>query len=36
VNGQLRSYLGSEEHRARMARFGLTNNEIDSALAHGV
>jgi polar amino acid transport system substrate-binding protein len=33
VNGQLRSYLGSPNHRARMARFGLTHNEIDPALA---
>lgn len=33
VNGQLRSYLGSPDHRARMARFGLTHNEIDPALA---
>lgn len=33
VNGQLRSYLGSSAHRARMARFGMTGNEIDPALA---
>ncbi|CAB3785307.1 transporter substrate-binding domain-containing protein [Paraburkholderia fynbosensis] len=33
VNKQLRSYLGSSNHRARMARFGLTHNEIDPALA---
>ena len=32
VNTQLRSYLGSADHRARMARFGLTHNEIDPAL----
>ncbi|MBB5409689.1 polar amino acid transport system substrate-binding protein [Paraburkholderia sp. HC6.4b] len=33
VNKALRSYLGSPDHRARMAEFGLTNNEIDPALA---
>lgn len=33
VNAQLRSYLGSPEHRARMAKFGLTHNEIDPVLA---
>jgi polar amino acid transport system substrate-binding protein len=33
VNERLRSYLGSSDHRARMARFGLTHNEIDPALA---
>jgi polar amino acid transport system substrate-binding protein len=33
VNAQLRSYLGSPDHRARMARFGLTHNEIDPTLA---
>jgi len=33
VNAQLRSYLGSPDHRARMASFGLTNNEIDPTLA---
>jgi len=33
VNRQLCSYLGSPEHRARMAKFGLTYNEIDPALA---
>ncbi|NKJ50484.1 amino acid ABC transporter substrate-binding protein [Burkholderia sp. SG-MS1] len=32
VNEQLRLYLGSPNHRARMARFGLTHNEIDPAL----
>lgn len=32
VNGQLRLYLGSPNHCARMARFGLTHNEIDPAL----
>jgi len=29
VNQRLRSYLGSPDHRAHMARFGLTNREID-------
>ena len=33
VNAQLRSYLGSPDHRARMARFGLTHDEIDPTLA---
>jgi hypothetical protein len=33
VTRKLRSYLGSLDHRARMARFGLTHNEIDRALA---
>ena len=32
VNQQLRSYLGSPDHRARMARFGLTDSEIDPAV----
>lgn len=32
VNRQLRSYLGSPDHRARMAVFGLSYNEIDPAL----
>jgi polar amino acid transport system substrate-binding protein len=34
VNRQLRSYLGSPNHRARMATFGLTSNEIDPAVTH--
>jgi hypothetical protein len=33
VNQQLRSYLGSPDHRARMAKFGLTDREIDPAVA---
>ncbi|MCA8274863.1 transporter substrate-binding domain-containing protein [Burkholderia sp. AU30280] len=33
VNRQLRAYLGSPDHRARMAAFGLTQGEIDPALA---
>jgi polar amino acid transport system substrate-binding protein len=32
VNQQLRLYLGSADHRQRMARFGLTKTEIDPAL----
>ncbi|MBC8750558.1 polar amino acid transport system substrate-binding protein [Paraburkholderia sp. WC7.3g] len=32
VNRQLRLYLGSPNHRSRMAKFGLTSNEIDPAL----
>jgi polar amino acid transport system substrate-binding protein len=28
-NRQLRTYLGSDDHRRRMMRFGLTGNEID-------
>ena len=32
VNGALRQYLGSDEHRARMAEYGLTQDEIDGAL----
>ena len=33
VNEQLRSYLGSADHRTRMAKYGLTDKEIDPALA---
>jgi polar amino acid transport system substrate-binding protein len=32
VNAQLRAYLGSAEHRERMARFGLSEREIDPVL----
>ena len=32
VNEHLSSYVGSSSHRARMARLGLTRNEIDPAL----
>ncbi|AOI80578.1 transporter substrate-binding domain-containing protein [Burkholderia sp. NRF60-BP8] len=32
VNRRLRSYLGSPDHRARMAKFGLTAREIDPAV----
>jgi len=30
VNEQLRKYLGSADHRARMAKYGLTQTELDS------
>ncbi len=30
VNEQLRGYLGSADHRTRMAKYGLTQTEIDS------
>jgi polar amino acid transport system substrate-binding protein len=33
VNDQLRLYLGSTDHRARMAKYGLTATEIDSVVA---
>ncbi|MFP3799973.1 transporter substrate-binding domain-containing protein [Paraburkholderia sp. SIMBA_027] len=33
VNAQLRAYLGSDDHRARMAAYGLSSQEIDPALA---
>jgi polar amino acid transport system substrate-binding protein len=29
VNTQLREYIGSADHRARVAKYGLTNTEID-------
>jgi polar amino acid transport system substrate-binding protein len=32
VNAQLREYLGSADHRARMAEYGITRAEIDGAL----
>jgi polar amino acid transport system substrate-binding protein len=32
VNEQLRKYLGSADHRARMAKYGITQVEIDSVL----
>lgn len=32
VNAQLRAYLGSPDHRERMARFGITANEIDGVV----
>lgn len=33
VDAQLRSYFGSPDHRDRMAKFGMTHNEIDPVLA---
>ena len=33
VNAQLRQYLGSADHRARMANYGITRAEIDGALS---
>ncbi|WP_109480865.1 transporter substrate-binding domain-containing protein [Paraburkholderia sp. C35] len=35
VNEQLRKYLGSADHRARMAKYGLTAAEIDSVATAG-
>ena len=32
LNDALRRYLGSDDHRARMAEYGLTGDEIDGAL----
>lgn len=32
VNDQLRKYLGSEDHRARMAKYGITKTEIDGVV----
>lgn len=33
VNNHLRSYLGSQEHRATMAKYGFSNKEIEPTLA---
>ena len=33
VNEQLRKYLGSADHRGRMAKYGLTQTELDSVSA---
>ena len=33
VNTQLRNYLGSSDHRARMARYGFSSAEIDGVVA---
>jgi polar amino acid transport system substrate-binding protein len=33
VNKQLRHYIGSTDHRARMAKYGFTRAEIDGAVA---
>jgi polar amino acid transport system substrate-binding protein len=32
ANEQLRKYLGSADHRARMAKYGITQTEIDSVI----
>jgi len=32
VNAQLREYLGSADHRTRMAKYGITQTEIDSVI----
>lgn len=32
VNEQLRKYLGSPDHRERMAKYGITQNEIDGVV----
>lgn len=32
VNAELKKYLGSPDHRARISKFGLTDTEIDSVL----
>jgi polar amino acid transport system substrate-binding protein len=32
VNEELRKYIGSPDHRARMAKYGITATEIDSAI----
>ena len=32
VNEQLRRYLGTADHRARMAKYGITRTEIDAVL----
>ncbi len=34
VNAQLRKYLGSADHRTRMAKYGITKTEIDSVVAN--
>ncbi|KNE88509.1 hypothetical protein PSTG_18087 [Puccinia striiformis f. sp. tritici PST-78] len=36
VNKQLRVYLGSADHRARVAKYGITATEIDGVVAHEV
>ncbi|PCE22952.1 amino acid ABC transporter substrate-binding protein [Paraburkholderia acidicola] len=33
VNAQLRDYLGAADHRARMAKYGITHTEIDGVVA---
>jgi polar amino acid transport system substrate-binding protein len=36
VNEQLRKYLGSADHRARMAKYGITRTEIDGVIAEKI
>lgn len=33
VNEQLRKYLGSADHRSRMAKYGITDTEIDAVIS---
>ncbi|KWI45212.1 amino acid ABC transporter substrate-binding protein [Burkholderia pseudomultivorans] len=35
VNEQLRAYLGSPDHRARMAKYGIAGTEIDGVVGSG-
>jgi hypothetical protein len=32
VNGKLQEYLGSADHRSRMAKYGITKTEIDGVI----
>lgn len=34
VNKHLQNYLGSEDHRRKMAKYGITETEIDAAIAN--
>jgi polar amino acid transport system substrate-binding protein len=34
VNQELRRYLGSADHRARMTQYGFTSAEIDRVLSN--
>ena len=36
MNGQLRKYLGSVDHRARMAKYGITKTEIDGVISGSI
>ena len=35
VNKQLRQYLGTADHRARIAKYGFTPAEVDGVIGHG-
>ena len=35
VNAKLREYLGSADHRERMAKYGFTRAEIDGVVENG-